>query len=151
VHTFLFTATGRDGYDEELITITVTSQQNPTAYEQWAGAAGLNPAGPNGAPGDDFDNDGRTNEEEFWADTDPTDDESFFQIHAMTVVAGELNIALDKASAAPRTYVVHGASNVVGNGWAWSVLGTNQSTTGVLPLPNTAPVLTFKVVIPAAP
>ena len=32
VHTFLFTATGIDGFDEELITITVTASQEPTPY-----------------------------------------------------------------------------------------------------------------------
>jgi hypothetical protein len=153
VHTFLFTATGEDGFDEELITITVTSQSEPTGYQQWATAAGLDLEGPNAGPSDDFDSDGRTNEEEFWADTDPTDPDSFLQIQAITLTDTGLNISMDKASDnAPRAYVVHTASQLVGNGWEWSVLGTNQSATGVLPVTNLAPpVLIFKVTIPAAP
>ena len=149
VHTFLFTATGTDGFDEELITITVTSSQNPTDYEQWAEEAGLDVNGINGGPADDFDGDGYPNDHEYWADTSPTNPLSFLQIENIAIAGTDLNISLDKDSAAPRAYVIHGASQLVGNGWDWSVLGTNQSTTGILPFSATNPVRMFKVTIPA--
>ena len=57
---------------------------------------------------------------------------------------------LDKNSAAPRAYVIHTARQIVDNGWDWTVLGTNSSTNGVLPVVNaTNPALFFKVTIPA--
>mgnify|MGYP003601668790 CR=1 FL=1 len=154
VHTFLFTATGIDGFDEELITITVTASQEPTPYEQWAANAGLDPDGANGGPSDNFDGDPYTNEQEFQADTDPTDSDSFFQLQNLSFSgsSSDLNLVLDKNSAAPRAYVIHTARQVVGNGWDWTVLGTNSSTNGVLPIVNaTNPALFFKVTIPAAP
>ncbi|HAL92967.1 MAG TPA: hypothetical protein DCM68_08095 [Verrucomicrobia bacterium] len=152
VHTFLFTATGQDGFDEELITITVTASQEPTPYEQWATAAGLDPQGANGAPGDNYDGDGFTNEEEYSADTDPTDPSSFLQFQNLSFSGTDLNLVLDKDSAAPRAYVIHAARQLAGNGWDWTVLGTNSSTNGILPINNaTNPVLMFKITIPAAP
>ena len=155
VHSFLFTATGQDGFDEELITITVTSEQEDTPYEQWAAGfsgSGFDPGGANGAPADDFDNDGRSNENEYWADTDPTDNQSFLQIEAIAVSGNNLNLGLDKDSAAPRAYVIHAATTgLVSNGWNWFVVGTNSSTNGVLPVNITNSALMFKVTIPAAP
>ena len=149
VHTFLFNATGIDGFDEELITITVTSQDNPTDYEVWAAAAGMDPDGPNGGASDDYDGDTYPNEQEYWADTSPTNANSFLQIQALSIDGSNFSLDLDKDSAAPRAYVVHAASQVVGSGWNWSVLGTNQSTTGLLPFSSTNPVLMFKVTVPA--
>ena len=152
VHSFLFTATGQDGFDEELITITVTSSQEPTPYEQWVSAAGIDPDGANGGPSDDYDGDGRTNEQEYWSDTDPMDDNSFLQIQNVTISGNNLNLTLDKDSAAPRAYVIHAATTgLVSNGWNWFVVGTNSSTTGVLPVNATNPALMFKITIPAAP
>ncbi len=152
VHSFLFTATGQDGFDEELITITVTSQTEPTPYEQWASDSGLDPEGANGGVNDDFDGDGRTNGQEYWADTDPTDNTSFFQIQNMTLSGSDLNLTLDKNSAAPRAYVIYTApTGLVSNGWNWSMLGTNSSTNGILPVIATNQALIFKVTIPAAP
>ena len=154
VHSFLFTATGQDGFDEELITITVLPQQE-TPYEDWADAyasSGFDPNGANGGLTDDFDNDGFTNEQEYWADTDPTDDSSYLQLQSLTTAGSTVNLVLDKDSAAPRAYVIHAASQLVGNGWDWAVLGTNSSTNGVLPIGNaTNPVLLFRVTIPASP
>ncbi len=152
VHSFLFTAIGDDGFDEELITITVTSDPEPTPYEQWADEAGIDLEGPNAGPNDDFDNDGRPNGDEFWADTSPVNSNSFLQIQNISLSGTDLNLTLDKDSAAPRAYVIHTAHQVVGNGWDWTVLGTNESTTGILPVSNpTNPVLLFKITIPAAP
>lgn len=152
VHSFLFTATGRDGYDEELITITVLPQQE-TPYEDWADAyavSGFDPAGPNGGLTDDFDNDGYTNEQEYWADTDPTDDTSYLQLRSLSISGANANLVLDKDSAAPRAYVIHTARQLVGSGWDWTVLGTNSSTNGVLPVGNaTNAMLLFRVSIPA--
>ena len=150
-HAFLFAATGQDGFDEELITITVTSQQD-TPYEQWAAAAGLDPDGANGGAADDFDGDGRSNEHEYWADTDPTDDQSFLQIQNVSISGTDLNLTLDKNSGAPRAYVVQAATTgLVNNGWNWFMVGTNSSTNGVLPIFTTNQALMFKVTIPAAP
>ena len=57
---------------------------------------------------------------------------------------------LDKDSAAPRAYVIHTARQLVGSGWDWTVLGTNSSTNGVLPVGNaTNALLLFRVSIPA--
>ena len=152
VHSFLFTATGQDGFDEELITITVTSSQGPTPYEQWAAAAGLDPEGPDGGPADDYDDDGYPNDSEYWADTDPLDETSFLQLRNLTISGTDLNLVLDKDSAAPRAYVIHTARQLVGNGWDWTVLGTNSSTNGILPINNaTNPMLLFRITIPAAP
>ncbi len=151
VHTFLYTATGIDGFDEELITITVTPQSE-TPYDQWATAAGLNPSGANGGPSDDYDGDGRTNEQEYWADTNPMDDESFLQIENLSISGSDLNLTLDKNSAAPRAYVIHAATTgLVNNGWDWFMVGTNSSTNGVLPVNITNSALMFKITIPAAP
>ena len=149
VHSFLFKATGIDGFDEEMITIAVLPEDPaPDAYEQWADAQGMDPQGTNGGLSDDYDGDGIPNEEEFWADTSPTSTNSFPQIRTITLSGATLNIAMDKAGAAPRAYVVHGASQGVGNGWNWQVLGTNSSTTGVLPVNDPASqVLIFKVTI----
>jgi hypothetical protein len=76
---------GATAFDEELITITVLPQQS-TPYEDWAGAyaaSGFDPDGPDGGlTDDDFDHDGYTNEQEYWADTDPTDDASYLQLGA---------------------------------------------------------------------
>ena len=152
VHTFLFTATGVDGFDEELITITVTPDQGLTPYEQWAEDAGINLAGPNAGPSDDFDNDGRSNQDEYWADTSPTNANSYLKINAVSLSGGNLNLSLDKSSSAPRAYVIHTATGLNGAGWNWSELGTNNSATGILPVNNvTNPVLLYKVTIPAAP
>ena len=154
VHSFLFTATGQDGYDEQMITITVTTQQEPTPYEQWATDAGVDPEGANGGATDDFDGDGRTNEQEYWSDTDPADSNSFLQIQNLSINGATLNLMLDKmtSNAAPRAYVVHAAHEIAGNGWSWSVLGTNSSTSGVIPINNVSNTLTiFRVTIPAAP
>ncbi|MGD9613459.1 MAG: hypothetical protein AB7V22_11245, partial [Kiritimatiellia bacterium] len=152
VHSFLFTATGIDGFDEELITVTVLPQQT-TPYEDWAGTyavSGFDPDGPNGGLSDNFDGDEYTNEEEYWADTDPTDPNSFLQLQSLTIAGSTANLVLDKDSAAPRAYVVHTASQLVGNRWDWTVLGTNSSTNGVLPIGNaTNSMLLFRISIPA--
>jgi len=152
VHSFLFTATGQDGFDEEMISITVVPQQE-SPYEDWAetyAASGFDPDGPNGGLSDDFDNDGYTNEQEYQADTDPTDDESYLQLQNLTLSGSDLNLVLDKDSAAPRAYVIHTARQLVGSGWDWTVLGTNSSTNGVLPVANaTNQMLLFRISIPA--
>ena len=151
-HSFLFTATGIDGFDEELITITVTASQEPTPYEQWASDSGIDPQGADGGISDDFDGDGSLNGQEYWADTDPADSNSVFQLRNLNISGTDLNLILEKNSAAPRAYVIHTARQVVGNGWDWAVLGTNSSTNGILPINNaTNPMLLFKVTIPAAP
>ncbi|MCO5044443.1 MAG: alpha-amylase family glycosyl hydrolase [Kiritimatiellae bacterium] len=148
-HSFLFKAQGIDGFDEKLITITVLPQnQDPTAYEQWAQDNGVDPDGPNGAPTEDYDNDGITNEEEFWADTSPTNSASFPQIKAITLSGQTVNVQVDKAGVSPRIYVIHSATGLVGNAFGWSVLGTNNSTTGILPINNPDdPVKLFKVTV----
>ena len=151
VHSFLFTATGIDGFDEELITVTVVANDpGPTAYEQWAEGQGLDPDGANGALADDFDNDGVSNEEEFWADTSPTNQFSYPQIKAMQWSGTTLNLSLDKSSAAPRAYVIHAATDMAGDGFNWQTLSTNESTSGIVPVNDPAtPILLFKVTIPA--
>jgi len=152
VHTFLFTATGRDGYDEELMTITVTAQAPSTPYEQWANSVGLDPKGPNGGPNADFDGDGFTNQQEYWADTNPKDGTSFLHIQAISLDGDQVSLTLDKGFTAPRAYVIHGATEVISNAWNWSVLHTNQSTDGILlPFNSGEPVRMFKITIPAAP
>ena len=148
-HLFLFTATGQDGYDEELITITVTSSQEPTPYEEWAADAGLDPEGVNGAPTDDFDGDGRTNDQERWADTDPLDDQSYLRIVNIVLSGNDLNLALDKRTLVPRAYVIRSATQRTGDHWDWSVLGTNNSTDGNLPVSATNPLQIFTVTVPA--
>ena len=150
VHSFLFTATGTDGFDEEFITITVTAEDPaPNAYEQWAGGQGMDPNGSNGGLSDDFDNDGIPNEQEFWADTSPTNTLSYPQIKAMQLSGTTLNITVDKSSDAPRAYVIHAASQMTGSGWDWQVLGTNNSTSGNLPVNDPAGnALLFKITIP---
>lgn len=150
VHTFLFTATGIDGFDEALITVTVTSGGEPTAYQAWLGGFGIDPEAPLAGPASDYDGDGRSNEEEYWADTDPTDDASFLKIDLVEMTPSGFYISMDKASAAPRAYVIHSASQLDGSRWDWSVLGTNQSTTGVLPVAGTEPdIRVFRITIPA--
>jgi hypothetical protein len=143
---------GQDGFDEEMISITVVPQQE-SPYEDWAetyAASGFDPDGPNGGLSDDFDNDGYTNEQEYQADTDPTDDESYLQLQNLTLSGSDLNLVLDKDSAAPRAYVIHTARQLVGNGWDWTVLSTNSSTNGVLPVANaTNQMLLFRISIPA--
>lgn len=152
VHTFLFTATGRDGYDEELITVTVTGQAPATPFEQWASSVGLDPQGANGGPNDDFDGDGFTNQQEYWADTDPTDATSFLQIQAIGLSGDQVSLTLDKGFAAERAYVIHGATEVMGSSWNWAILQTNQSTDGVLlPFTSSEPIRMFKITIPTAP
>ena len=154
VHSFLFTATGQDGYDEELITITVTTQQEPTPYEQWISDAGIDPDGTNGGASDDYDGDGRTNEQEYWSDTDPSDPDSFLRIDNLSLSGTTVNLSMEKmtSNAAPRAYVIHAANLVSNNSWSWSVLGTNSSTSGVIPVNNVSNTVTiFKITIPAAP
>ena len=148
VHTFLFTATGIDGFDEQLITITVTSQQPPTPYEAWAAAVGLDPAGPNGAPTANYDNDPYTNEQEYGADTDPKNADSYPRIEFISVDnPTQVGLTMDKISGAQRVYVVHAADQVVGSGWNWSVLQTNTSATGIIPAPGQPALLMYKVTI----
>ncbi len=150
VHTFLFTATGIDGFDEEMITITVTTSQEPSPYEQWAESTGLNPQGPQGGPSNDFDGDGIPNEKEFWADTDPTSTNSYPQFREIYFSGNDLNLKMDKHSMAPRAYVIHTARQLSGSSWDWSVLSTNQSASGDLNIINvTNPVLMYKITIPA--
>ena len=56
------------------------------------------------------------------------------------------------SNAAPRAYVIHVANLVSNNSWNWSVLGTNSSTSGVIPINNVSNTVTiFKITIPAAP
>ncbi len=150
VHSFKFTATGLDGFDEEFITVTVTADDPaPDAYEQWAIEQGMNPTNTNGGASDDFDGDGVPNEEEFWADTAPNNTNSFPQIRTITLSGATLNIAMDKSGNAPRAYIIHTASQMTGNGWDWQVLGTNDSTTGNLPVNDPVnPALMFKVTVP---
>ena len=154
VHSFLFTATGIDGFDEQMITITVTAQQELTPYQQWASDAGVDPEGANGGTSDDYDGDGWTNEQEYWSDTDPADTNSFLHIQNVSFSGDTLNILMDKMSsnAAPRAYVIHTAHQLSGNGWDFAVHGTNSSTSGVIPVNNLSNGLTiFKITIPAAP
>lgn len=150
VHTFQFKATGIDGFDEQTITITVTAEEDqPGAYEQWATGHSIDPNGPNGGPTDDYDNDGTPNQEEFWADTDPADNASFPQIKALTLSGQTVNVTVDKVSDATRTYIIQTATQLQGGGFNWQVLGTNISTTGVLPVNDPAdPVLLFRVTVP---
>jgi len=149
VHTFLFRAVGIDGFDEEQITVTVTTADDPTEYELWADSVGLDPDGANGGVSDDYDFDGQNNYAEFLADTSPTNPLSFLQVKGMTLSGTTLNLSMDKASAAPRAYVIHTATQLSGQDWNWALMGTNQSTTGVLPVNDPAsPVLLFKVTIP---
>jgi hypothetical protein len=113
-------------------------------------SSGFDPAGPDGGLTDDFDDDGFTNEQEYWADTDPTDDASYLQLRNLSISGANANLVLDKDSAAPRAYVIHTARQLVGSGWDWTVLGTNSSTNGVLPVGNaTNALLLFRVSIPA--
>ncbi|HPT17312.1 MAG TPA: hypothetical protein PK388_08520, partial [Kiritimatiellia bacterium] len=94
--------------------------------------------------------DGYSNEQEYQADTDPTDDESYLQLQNLTLSGSDLNLVLDKDSAAPRAYVIHTARQLVGNSWDWTVLSTNSSTNGVLPVANaTNQMLLFRISIPA--
>lgn len=152
VHTFQFRAVGIDGFDEEQITVTVTLDDDPTAYELWADTVGLDTDGPNGGLTDDFDNDGYNNYAEFMADTSPTNGMSYLQITTMSLSGATLNLSLDKASDAPRAYVIHTASELNGQAWNWNVVGTNNSTTGVLPVNDpVSPVLLFRVTIPPTP
>ncbi|MCZ7590714.1 MAG: hypothetical protein M5U15_00575 [Kiritimatiellae bacterium] len=105
--------------------------------------------GPNGGPTDDYDNDGTPNQEEFWADTDPADNASFPQIKALTLSGQTVNVTVDKVSDATRTYIIQTATQLQGGGFNWQVLGTNISTTGVLPVNDPAdPVLLFRVTVP---
>jgi len=153
-HTFLFSATGRDGYDEQLITITVTAEQPPTPYEVWAAAVGLDPDGANGAPEDNYDGDPYTNEEEYRADTDPRDPDSYPRIEWIQPVDSlEADLQMDKSlSGAPRAYVIHAADAVVGNAWNWTVLQTNVNTTGALPVETDRPLRMYKItIVPPAP
>lgn len=153
VHTFLFTATGNDGFDEELITITVTAENpEPGAYELWAQGQGLDIEGANGGLIDDFDGDGVPNQEEFWADTSPTNANVFPQISSVFMQDGVLNIRMDKSSDAPRAYVIHAAGTLASNSWDWQTLGTNNSATGVLPVNgNGDTIRVFKITIPPVP
>ncbi len=152
VHTFLFTATGKDGFDEELITITVTANQGLTPYEQWAQDSGINLQGPNAGPNDDYDGDGYSNVQEYWADTSPVNNQSFLKIQKIAPAGTNMDVTVDKAFVAQRTYVIHVANTLQGAAWNWTAVGTNTSTTGVLPVNGvTNPVLLYKVTIPAAP
>ncbi len=155
VHTFLFTATGLDGYDEEWITITVTSDSPPlTPYQTWLGTYGIDPQAPLAGPNDDFDGDGYTNEEEFRADTHPNDDESYPSINVFRKDSqGRWRIEMQKGSAATRSYTVHRAAELDGDGWDWTPHVTIPRTDGVLTVdPVAPPLLIFKVTIePPAP
>jgi glycosidase len=76
-HTFRFTATGRDGADEEIITVTVTSPPTVSAYDDWAEQIfGRDQQGnilASGLPNADPDGDGNPNIVEFHLGTDPND------------------------------------------------------------------------------
>lgn len=149
VHQFLFSAEGLDGYDEELITVTVVLDPGPTAYEQWASDVGLDTQGPNGGLNDDFDGDGVINQSEYWADTSPTNALSVPSIRNVQLSAGGVNITMEKVSVAPRAYVIHTAGQMTGASWDWQVLGTNNSNNGILPVSGVgSPTLLFKVTIP---
>ncbi len=68
VHTFRFTATGIDGFDEETITITVTGEER-TDFEKWLDDREITEEHEDGS--------GYTPWQQWIADTDPTDGDSF--------------------------------------------------------------------------
>lgn len=90
-HTFRFTATGRDGTDEETITIVVTSAQNP--YQDWADGV-FGSGNSNGISTADPDGDGVANLAEFHLGTDPMDANSRLRlaVHGWTNGSASLQV-----------------------------------------------------------
>jgi hypothetical protein len=79
LHVFRFTATGLDSTTEETITITVTSANTPSAYEQWAASQWGVEVGnlpPEAAIDGNADGDNASNLAESYLGTDPRDPNS---------------------------------------------------------------------------
>jgi len=77
--------------------VVFTSEQS-SPYDAWAQSFGIDPNAPGGAPGDDFDADGTSNEVEFALGLDPTDATSRFAITTTGSAATGLTLTWPSAA-----------------------------------------------------
>jgi hypothetical protein len=92
---------------------------------------------PQGAAHLDWDDDGISNEDEYWSGTDPTDPASLLAIEALSAAAGD-RVVLNWQSSSNAVYTIRGSSNLI----SWTELATD--------LPATAPLNTQTVTVSEA-
>jgi hypothetical protein len=99
-HTFRFTATGQDGFDEETFTITVSEAQSP--YDAWLTNAFGNTYIQNNPsmvlPNSDPDNDGNPNLVEFHLGTNPLDTSDRLKTRILGVGNGTISLEVSPFS-----------------------------------------------------
>ena len=146
VFTFRFTATGIDGSSEETITISVTGEPEMTPLQQWLVDMGMDPdLSPEATP----DASGYTVWQQYIADTDPDDDDSFPRVLDMYPNGTGWKIEVDKAGSANRRYLIYTASELNENGqWNWELhQQVTQADGQINVMPASGDLLIFKVEI----
>lgn len=107
------------------------------SYDLWAQIYGIDPNGPNGAPTDDFDGDGTSNEAERALDLDPTDANSRFAIATSGSAASGLTLTWPSAEGI--SFQVRSSTDML----SWPVLeatvvGPAAATTAIWTAPPAA-------------
>jgi Subtilase family len=137
---FVFTATDKDGTSAPAqMSIRVNTQAATNAFEEWVQDRGEDPGSTNFTETADFDGDGMTTEEEYWADTDPTLASSLLELtgtYAIATGGGTGGIELRFPASTGRYYQLEyctGLTNyLVGTtNLGWGIPGmtvTNDST-----------------------
>ena len=81
-------------------------------------------------PGDDYDGDGRTNEEEWIANTDPTDETSYLAFIAVSPVTGSSSVMISWTSNQERSYSVFFCDEPLEGAMAWCLAEGNIPGSG---------------------
>jgi hypothetical protein len=95
------------------------------------------PLGGSGGPQNDFDGDGHSNEQEFWAGTDPTDRNSALRLLAHRTNATPQGFVVRWTSQSNRLYAVDRATNLAPGAAFVNLQSSVQGQTGVTSLTDT--------------
>jgi hypothetical protein len=120
--------------------------------DSWEDAYNLDRNNPNDA-GQDADNDGLTNLQEFRAGTDPRDDDSYLKI--TSVAPAPANVAITFNAVADKTYSIHYRDTLSGGSWTWLLNVPAQASSGPVTVydidPDTNPQRYYRLVTPQTP
>lgn len=138
VHTFRFTATGTDGFDEQTITVMVTGDEPPSPFESWLAERSIDE--------NHVDGSGFTPWEQYVADTDPNDGDSYPRILQIMPNGTGWRVDVEKASDLERIYRIYKASEMENGDWDWKFHHSLRQTEGQLEvMPTTSDKLIFRV------
>ncbi|GEM_PF-521603 len=123
------------GANSSVASVTTASGGGSVPYEEWVAGQGEDPDAPEFAPEEDADGDGRTNYEEYMADTDPGNSNVVFEVTgAYTNATGTLTMSYPASAnryyqLEYKTNLMSGENIVLNLGWG----GTGTLATNIPP------------------